>query len=41
MPWKETNVQEERLRFIAAWKTGGWNMTELCRDLGISRKTGL
>ncbi len=40
MPWMETNVQEERLRFIAAWKTGGWNMTELCRDLGISRKTG-
>lgn len=40
MPWKETNVQEERMKFVAAWKTGGWRMADLCREFGISRKTG-
>jgi transposase len=40
MTWKVTNVQEERLKFIAAWKTGGSSMTDLCNEFGISRKTG-
>jgi transposase InsO family protein len=40
MPWKETNVQDERVKFVAAWKTGGWTMTDLCREFGISRRTG-
>ena len=40
MSWKETNVTEERMKFIATWKTGGWQMTDLCREFGISRKTG-
>jgi len=25
---------------VAAWKTGGWRMADLCREFGISRKTG-
>ena len=40
MPWKESNVQEERIKFVAAWKQGGWTMTDLCNEFGISRKTG-
>ena len=39
MPWKECSVVEERLRF-AARLLDGEAMTELCRDFGISRKTG-
>ena len=40
MPWKETRVQEERLKFVAAYLDGEWSMAEVCRAFGISRKTG-
>ena len=40
MPWKETGVCEERMKFIVAWKQEGWSMTDLCREFGISRVTG-
>ena len=40
MPWKETNVHEERMKFVIAWKQGGWTKTDLCREFGISRVTG-
>lgn len=40
MPWKETNVDEEKVKFIAAYKNGGWTMTDLCREFGIDRSTG-
>ena len=40
MPWKETQVREERLKFIAAYLEGEWTMSELCRAYGISRPTG-
>ena len=39
MPWKECSVVEERLRFVARLLDGE-AMTELCREFGISRKTG-
>src|SRR5688572_31629857 len=39
MPWKECSAVEERLRFIAR-RLEGESMTELCREFGISRKTG-
>jgi putative transposase len=39
MPWKECNVVEERLRFIARLLDGE-KMAALCREFGISRKTG-
>ena len=39
MPWKERSVMEERLRFVARLLDGEV-MTELCREFGISRKTG-
>ena len=39
MPWKECNAVEERLRFIARLLDGE-KMAGLCREFGISRKTG-
>ena len=39
MPWKECNVVEERLQFIAR-VLDGEKMAPLCREFGISRKTG-
>ena len=39
MPWKESSVMEERLRFVAQLLEGE-SMTDLCRQFGISRKTG-
>lgn len=40
MPWKETNVQEERMKFVIAYRSGDWSMTDLCNEFGISRATG-
>ena len=40
MPWKETAVQDERNEFINAWLKQEWNMSTLCQEFGISRKTG-
>jgi len=39
MPWKEQTIMDERLRFIARLLEGE-GMSEVCRDFGISRKTG-
>ena len=39
MPWKASSVMEERLRFVARLLDGE-TMSELCREFGISRKTG-
>jgi hypothetical protein len=39
MPWKESSVMEERLRFVARLLDGE-PMTDVCREFGISRKTG-
>ena len=39
MPWKECSVMDERLRFVAKLLDGE-SMTGLCREFGISRKTG-
>ena len=39
MPWKETSVMEERLRFVARLPEGE-GMSDVCREFGISRKTG-
>lgn len=40
MSWKETCVMEERMKFILDWRCEEWSMAQLCRDYGISRKTG-
>lgn len=39
MPWQEVSKVEERLRFIARLLDGE-GMSGVCRDFGISRKTG-
>ena len=39
MPWKASSVMEERPRFVARLLDGE-AMTEVCREFGISRKTG-
>ena len=39
MPWKASSVMEERLRFVARLLNGE-PMTDVCRDFGVSRKTG-
>src|SRR6195256_1073481 len=39
MPWKASSVMEERLCFVAR-VLDGEAMTDVCREVGISRKTG-
>lgn len=39
MPWRETSVMDERLRFVARLLEGE-SMSDVCRSFGISRKTG-
>jgi transposase len=39
MPWKESTVLDERIRFVIRHKDGE-DMTSLCREFGISLKTG-
>ena len=36
----ETNVLDERLKFVAAYESGQWSMTELCERYGVTRPTG-
>ena len=40
MPWKDTSIESERLRFIERHTAGEETVAELCRRSGISRKTG-
>lgn len=39
MPWKESSVMDERMRFVLRLKDGE-SMASLCREYGISRPTG-
>jgi putative transposase len=44
MPWSETDAMKERTRFVLEWEErwkeneGNENMSELCREFGISRE---
>jgi transposase InsO family protein len=40
VPWEERNIEQERLRFVAAWTSGARSKSELCRAFGVSRKAG-
>ncbi len=40
MPWKETHVIDQRKQFIEDWNDNEEPVAELCREHGISRKTG-
>ncbi len=36
----ETNVLDERLKFVTDYESGQWSMTELCERYGVTRPTG-
>ncbi len=36
MPWKESSVMDERMRFVI-WLKDGESMATPCREFGISR----
>ncbi len=40
MPWKETDVGSERIEFVVRALTESGNFSALCREFGVSRKTG-
>lgn len=40
MPWRRTDVKNERIRFIVDAEQEDRNMAALCREFRISRKTG-
>ena len=40
MPWKEHKTVDRREAFVLTRLRGEQSMTELCREFGISRKTG-
>ena len=40
LPCKDTSREQEQIRFIQRWKRGDGAFTELCRQLGMGRKTG-
>jgi transposase InsO family protein len=40
MPWKEHRTVDRREAFVLARLRGEQSMTELCREFGVSRKTG-
>ena len=40
MPWKETCVVDERMRFVVEYERDELSMTGLCAKYGISRKSG-
>src|SRR5277367_2141558 len=40
MPWKETNVSEQRFQFVVAASRKDLSLAALCREFGISRQTG-
>lgn len=40
MPWKESRAVDERVRFIVACAETDESFSEICRQFGISRRTG-
>jgi len=46
MPWSETDMMKERVRFVLEWERrwndgeGEVNVSELCREFGVSRECG-
>src|SRR5579863_3193555 len=40
MPWRESSMVEERLRFVVVASRKERGFSELCREFGVSRQTG-
>ena len=39
MPWQETSLMDQRVQFIADYQRDVFEVTDLARRFGISRKT--
>lgn len=39
MPWKQTNIMEQRFLFLKAWLSQRYTKIALCRQFNISRPT--
>ena len=40
LPWNNTSPEAEQVRFVERWQAGGVTFVQMCREFGISRKTG-
>src|SRR5574341_1668783 len=40
MPWKRTCPMDEKIKFIAAVKSGQDSFAQICREFQVSRKSG-
>ena len=40
MPWENVSPMEQKQRFVSLAGSGHFTVTELCREFGVSRKTG-
>jgi len=40
MPWQESSMLDAKMRFVVAWEEEELSFAALCREHGISRKTG-
>ena len=40
MPWQKACPMTERMKFVAAWSESEQSFSQVCREFGISRKTG-
>ena len=40
LPWNHTSPETEQMRFVERWQAGEVTFVELCRQFGVSRKTG-
>jgi len=40
MPWRATNVDDQRMQFVIRAKSGRERFSALCREFGVSRPTG-
>jgi DNA invertase Pin-like site-specific DNA recombinase len=40
MPWRATDAQREKVRFVSMVEEGAFSVREVCERFGISRQTG-
>ena len=40
MPWRETEVSQERIKFVVLASRGDRSLADICGEFGISRQTG-
>ena len=40
MPWKESRIVDQRLRFLSTYQKEEMSVSELCREFEVSRPMG-